>query len=149
MPKQELSPDNLIKLMEFQWQDHFQTRAQTWKSLQIAAILAVALIGMDWKIDKPIATGVASSLLFFVAVFGMLITIRHRNNVERLKFRLLGELGVQLGINDPKLSIPDKISWWQVFVVWKSNTSLFILRMHFILLIFSVSLFVFRIFYNF
>lgn len=148
MPTKRLSDENLMKLMEFQWQDHFQTRTQTWKSLEIAAILSVALIGMDWKIDKPLATAVASGLLFFVALFGMLITIRHRNRVERTKFRILGELGAQLGINDPDLALPDKIKWWQIFIIWKSNTSLFILRMHFMILLFAVCLFIFRIFYT-
>ena len=145
MNSKDLSTENIIQLIQIQWQDHFQTRTQTWKSLEIAAILSIALIGMDWKLDSPIATIVASGLLFFVAFFGMLITIRHRNSVERTKFQIIGELGAKLGLNEPDLSIPDKIRWWQVFLIWKSNTSLFILRMHFIILLFVLFLFAFRI----
>ena len=43
--------DTLLKQYEIQWQDHFQTRSQTWKGLEISVILAVALVGLDWKID--------------------------------------------------------------------------------------------------
>lgn len=47
MNSKDLSTENIIQLIQIQWQDHFQTRTQTWKSLEIAAILSIALIGMD------------------------------------------------------------------------------------------------------
>jgi hypothetical protein len=137
MEKRTLSDENLIKLMEFQWQDHFQTRTQTWRALEIAALIAIALVGLDWKIDTPIATYFSAGLLFLVAQFGTLITLRHRNSVEITKFRMIREIGVELGTNDSSLPLPEKINWYHIFSLSKSNTSLFLLRMHFILQVFS------------
>ena len=129
--------DVLLKMLEIQWQDHIQTRNQTWKGLEISTLLAVALVGLDWQIDKPAVTCVASILLALVALFGMQITIRHRNSVEVKKFEIINDLERQLGLN-PDHVLPGKIKWWFVFLVKRSNTSLFILRMQFVLLVFSV-----------
>lgn len=129
--------DILLKLLEIQWQDHIQTRNQTWKGLEISTLLAVALVGLDWQIDKPAVTCVASILLALVALFGMQITIRHRNSVEVKKFEIINDLERQLGLNSDHV-LPGKIKWWFVFLINRSNTSLFILRMQFVLLVFSV-----------
>ncbi len=141
----KLSNENLIQLMGFQWQDHIQTRSQTWKALEIAALFAVALVGLDWQVDKPLVTYFSAGLLFIVAQFGASITIRHRNSVEINKFKIIRELGVELGTNDAKLPLPDEIRWYHIFKVWKSNTSLFLLRMHFILQLFAIGMVVNRV----
>lgn len=130
----------LLKMLELQWQDHIQTRYQTWKGLEICVLLAVALVGLDWQVGKsdPMITCVASSLLVLVALFGMQITIRHRNSVEVNKFKIINDLEEKLGLNAPHdLRLPGKIYWWDVFKVKKSNTSLFILRMQFVLFLFA------------
>jgi len=129
--------DILLKLLEIQWQDHIQTRNQTWKGLEISTLLTVALVGLDWQIDQPAVTCVASVLLALVALFGMQITIRHRNNVEVKKFEIINDLERQLGLKSDHV-LPGKIKWWFVFLINRSNTSLFILRMQFILLLFAV-----------
>ncbi len=136
--------DTLLKQYEIQWQDHFQTRSQTWKGLEISVILAVALVGLDWKIDHQVATCIAAALLILVALFGMQITIRHRNKVEVKKFEIISDLERQLNLENHPL--PPKITFWDVFRIRKSNTSLFILRMQFVLLVFAVTYFVFRLF---
>ncbi len=128
----------LLKLLDIQWQDHFQTRVQTWKALEITALIAVALVGLDWKIKIPIVTIVVACLLAIVALFGMQITIRHRNIVEIRKFTIIKSLGEKLRLIDSKLELPKPIHWWDVFLFWKSNTSLFILRMQFVILLFAL-----------
>ena len=135
----------LIKLLEIQWQDHFQTRRQTWEALRILALIAVALVGVDWKINRPIVTIVSAFLLSTVALFGMQITIRHRNRVEVMKFNIIKSIGEELGLLDSKLELPKPIHWWYVFLFWKSNTSLFILRMQFVILIFAISYLIIRL----
>ncbi len=135
----------LLKLLDIQWQDHFQTRSQTWKALEITALIAVALVGLDWKIDNRLVTLVVAGLLAIVALFGMQITVRHRNNVEVMKFKIIKSVGEELGLVDSKLELPNPIRWWYVFLFWKSNTSLFILRMQFVILLFAIGYLVFRL----
>ena len=139
------SEETLRKMLEIQWQDHFQTRMQTWKALEITAILAVAVVGIDWKVAKAPVTAFASFLLFLVAQFGISITIRHRH-VEETKFRIISECEKQLGIADENLSLPKSISWWSIFDLRKSNTSLFIMRTLFIIQVFAIGFFVVRLF---
>ena len=137
--------ETLLKALEIQWQDHFQTRSQTWKALEITAILAVALVGLDWRLDNPIATIGTAFLLMLVAQFGIQITLRHRN-VMVTKFRIITSLDEQLGIADPTLKLPKPISWRSIFLLRQSNTSLFILRMHFIIQLFAIGYLVLRLF---
>jgi hypothetical protein len=56
--------DALLKMYEIQWQDHIQTRNQTWKGLEICALLAVALVGLDWQVgdSHPKVIYVSSTL---------------------------------------------------------------------------------------
>jgi hypothetical protein len=49
MPSTKPSEETLRKMLEIQWRDHFQTRLQTWKALEITSVLAVALVGFDWQ----------------------------------------------------------------------------------------------------
>jgi hypothetical protein len=129
--------ETLLRMMEIQWQDHFQTRIQTWKTLEIAAIIAVALVGINWRINSPLITTVTAILLMLVAYSGMQITLIHRV-VEQNKFRIIALLEDQLGIKDPKSVLPESIKWWSIFKIHHSNTPLFILRMHFVILIFAM-----------
>lgn len=137
MPTNTPSDETLIKMLEIQWQDHFQTRAQTWKALEITAILAVALVGFDWQIDNRIATIGMALLLFLTAQFGVLITLRHRV-VEITKFRKIAELEKELGMADKELPPPVPLTWWSIFQFWRSNTPLFILRMFFVIQVFAI-----------
>jgi hypothetical protein len=128
----------LLKLLDIQWQDHFQTRSQTWKALEITALVAVALVGLGWQIDNQLVTIVVASLLAIVALFGMQITLRHCNTVEIMKFTIIKSVGEELGFVDSKPKLPEPIHWWDVFLFWKSKTSLFILRMQFVILLFAI-----------
>jgi hypothetical protein len=135
----------LLKVLDIQWQDHFQTRSQTWKALEITAIIAVALVGLDWRIGNRLVTIVVASLLAMVALSGMQITLRHRNEVEITKFKIIKSVEEQLAIVDPSIKLLGHIHWWDVFLFWKSNTSLFILRMQFVILLFAVGYLVLRL----
>jgi hypothetical protein len=131
------SEETLRKQLDIQWQDHFQTRTQTWKALEITALLAVALVGLDWRAGNQFVTIGTAVLLLIVAQFGVLIT-RHHRDVEITKLRIITALEKQLGIADEKLKPPAPIRWFTIFQVWKSNTPLFILRMYFIIQVFAI-----------
>ncbi len=128
----------MLKLLEIQWQDHFHTRSQTWKALEITVLIAIVLVGLDWKIDNRLVTILVASLLAIVAMFGMQITLRHRNNSEITSFTIIQSVSKELALLDSRLELPKPIYWWDVFLFWKSNTPLFILRMHFVILLFAI-----------
>lgn len=128
----------LLKLLDIQWQDHFQTRVQTWKALEITALIAIVLVGLDWQIDNRLVTVAVASLLAIVALFGMQITLRHRNKVEITNFTIIQSVSKELALVNSKLELPKPLHWWDVFLFWKSNTSLFILRMQFVILLFAI-----------
>ena len=141
MPSQEV----LLKCLELEWQDHFQTRVQTWKSLEIESVLAVALVGIDWRISNVYATSAVAVLLIIAAFFGAKITIAHRK-VEVIKFSHIIDIEKQLGMLEPGLfgdvKKPEPFRWLDAFSL-KSNTLLFVLRMHTILLTFGIIYLVF------
>jgi len=138
------SEETLRKMIEMEWQDHFQTRTQTWKALEVTALLAVALVGLDWRAGDPVTTIAAAILILIVAQFGMQITRRHRK-VERRVFRLIISYQEQLGIMDPEFKAPELLSWWDIFRFRKSNTSLFVMRMHFVVQLFALGYLLLRL----
>ncbi len=148
MKFQNPSPETLRKLIEIEWQDHFQTRWQTWKALEITVVLAVALVGLDWRFSNPadpgkpaatnsLVTILAGLMLMGVALFGFLITLRHRNKVEVPKFEAIAAFEKELGV-DMELPLPKPIHWWNIFLIWQTNTPLFLLRMHFVIMLFAL-----------
>jgi hypothetical protein len=133
----------LLKCMDSAWQDHFQTRTQTWKTLEIEAALAAGLIGIDWQLRSTIATAIAAILLIIAAFFGTRIT-RHHRYVERgklstiLKIETIFELKERYKLFDD-VELPKINRWSDVINPWaETNTSLFILRMHYILMVFGI-----------
>lgn len=127
----------LLKDLEIQWQDHFQTRAQTWKSLEITAILAVALLGLGSQAPHAAISIMAALLLILISMFGTQITLRHRNKVELNKINAIVKLEEDLFINK-SLASPDRLSALTIFNLKKSNTPLFILRIHFVIQLFAL-----------
>lgn len=125
-----------MKMLDVQWQDHIHTRYQTWKALEISAILTIALIGSVWQLDNPIVTIGAGLLLAYISISGCQITLWHRK-VEQTKFRKIGEAEEALGIADPQFKPPQDISLVSIIKLNQSSTPLFILRMHFVILLFA------------
>jgi hypothetical protein len=143
-PAEELRyPDlrsSVEKGMEMAWQDHHHARNQTWEALKLEALLAVALIGLDVsKAFSPSVPAIGSLLLFLLAVSGMMITLHHRE-LERRKFRHIMHCEDALGLRKyiDQVSLPSPNYIWDTFLFWKSNTILFIMRMHFAILVLSL-----------
>jgi hypothetical protein len=135
--------DILLKCLELEWQDHFQTRAQTWKTLEIEGALAVALVGVNWVIKDPhvnlVVTLVGSILLISAAWLGAQITYNH-SKVQVLKFKHIIDIETRLGLTGPDavfhdVALPKAIRWYDPLLFWRGSTPLFILRMHLILII--------------
>ena len=130
--------DALLKMFEMEWQDHFQTRKQTWMVLQAAVLLSVAIVGIQWTAANSVVGIFSSILLIGISLFGMQITLRHRNSVEVTKFTVIYEIEKHLGLKSSGLKVPNRISVFDIFKFCKSNTSLFLLRMQ--LIIFTLGL---------
>jgi hypothetical protein len=135
--KEKFEYEARIKDLELQWQDHFHVRNQTWRALGVSMVFAVFIIGFDWFQDNAIFTIVSSILLAIIALLGMQVTIRHRNQSEIIKFRTIMELEKSLGI-DSDHTVPHEIKWWHIFCIFKSNTSIYILRIQFVILVITV-----------
>lgn len=122
-------PNAVLKMLEIEWQDHFQTRQQTWEALKVAALLTVALVGVQWSAGTAIVGVLAAALVIGISLLGMQITLRHRNSTEVNKFTIIGAIEKKLGMAAEDLPAPDCISLHDLFTLKQSNTSLFLLRM--------------------
>lgn len=138
----------LLKFLEIEWQDHFQTRTQTWKTLELEALLVIGLIGINWQLRNQVATTVVAALLMIAAFFGARITLHHRK-VEERKIANVIKIEQKLGAEEMGLfddvTVPTPLKWHSVFSR-KANTSLFILTMHYIILVFGVTYLIFTYF---
>lgn len=146
----EPSDETLLRCLDMEWQDHFQTRAQTWKALEIEGGLAAAMLGVNLLVDDRLPAIIGACLLIAASWFGAQITYRHRE-VERRKFAHIIEIEKQLGMVGPgrvfhDVRLPSRIYWYDPFVPWHASTPLFILRMHLILLVVGVLVLGFALF---
>ncbi len=132
--------------MDLAWKDHHHARNQTWEALKMEILLAIALIGVDVSKVMGGALPIGSILLFLLTISGIMITLHHRD-LERRKFRHLMHCEDALGLRPyiDGVDLPRPIYIWDVFFPWKSNTILFILRMHFALLTISLIFFLIKI----
>jgi hypothetical protein len=135
------SMETLQQQLQIQWQDHFQTRAQTWNSLQIEAALFLAVIGADIKLNDPWLLIPLGGILFVSTIFGISITIHHRK-VQIQKFQFIYMLEEKLCLHQDGYmegaTEPAPFKWAEIFDVKKIATPTFILVMHLLILIFGV-----------
>jgi len=144
--------ESLISTIECAWRDHHHMRDQTWKTLQLEAVLCAALVAVEFKYENLLATLLGAILVILAGFFGLGITWQHRIR-ERDKFthilncqRKLGlmrndiipDAGAQVGSEgriDGAVKVPDAPCSFFVAVkhacnLHKNNTFLFIFRMH-------------------
>jgi hypothetical protein len=64
-------PDNeTVRLaMELAWRDHHHARDQTWRAVQIEAILGAGLVTVDTQFKSAVSTLAASLLVVLAALF--------------------------------------------------------------------------------
>lgn len=156
-PSHAPDKDTVRAIMELAWQDHHHARDQTWKALQIVAVLGAGLVTVDAQFGKPIATLVAAILVILAAFFGILITLHHRR-LECRKFFHIMNCEEYLGVrrkdlipsydDDPIGGVkpPRTLSFWAVFNPRHFNTASFILRIHFAIMMFAIIVLVTRLY---
>ena len=141
MSSPDPTEETLRKCLELEWQDHIQTRRQTWKALAVQVALAIGLVALDWQVGNLAATTVFGVVVIAAAQLGIQTSLHHRE-VEIRKFTHILRLEEQLGLHRPGLftdvSVPAPIRWADAFRPGKSNTVLFILRMHVAVQVFAL-----------
>ena len=77
--------DSLRMAMEFAWHDHHYARDQTWRTVQMVAVLAAGLVTVDFAHQNILATSLAGILVIVAGAFSVGITWNHRT-LEIRKF---------------------------------------------------------------
>lgn len=154
-PPEPPSEDSVRSAMEWAWRDHHHARDQTWKALQMEAVLGAGLITVDARYGSPWATLGTAALVILTAAFGLMISWHHRK-LERRKIihvyncerhlglhadhlipALDGRTDLSPEVRDAAVEVPRAVSFWQIFDVRKTNTALFIMRMHVAIMVFA------------
>ena len=138
---QEPEQESIRMAMDQAWRDHHHARDQTWRAVQIEALLAAGIVGVDFQLANVGATIAAGILVIIAAMSGIMISLHHRK-LEIRKFTHIMNCEVALGLRQPDLiynvSLPSPMKFWDVFRFWKINTALFTLRMHVAIMAFAV-----------
>lgn len=151
--------------MAHAWQDHHHARDQTWRALQMEAVLGAGLVTVDAQFQNVVATASAGVLLVIAAISGLLISWHHRR-LERRKFihilnceellHLHQDSVIPPEAEDPKqdprpetvkdgaVSVPRELKLLDVINPCAQNTALFILRMHLAVMAFGILMIVLR-----
>jgi hypothetical protein len=143
MKPKKADPESIRLAMDLAWRDHHNMREQTWRALQIEAVLAAGLVGIDWQLQNLLATVAAGILVVIAAIFGVLITLHHREG-ERRKFMHITNCEEALGLHQEDLlppsttKIPSPLRFIDVFRPKVQNSAAFILRMHVSIMLFAV-----------
>lgn len=159
------SEESVREAMAAAWRDHHHARDQTWRALQMEAVLGAGLVTVDAQFQSRAATAFAGALVAAAGISGLLISWHHRR-LERRKFVHITNCEEWLGLHrddlipkrlegvatDPRpafvrdgaVSVPGEFKWWHVFAPWISNTALFIMRMHLTIIAFAILMIVLR-----
>ncbi len=133
--------ETLRQQLQLQWQDHFQTREQTWKALQMVSVILLAAIGADFKLHDRPALLLLGSIVAIATFFGMAVTIHHRK-VQVQKFKLIFKLEERLGLHTEGLlegvHRPKDFHWSSIFNIKHMASPTYILIMHILVLIFII-----------
>ena len=163
MNEERPTEESLRMAMDQAWRDHHHARDQTWKTVQIVAVLGAGLLSMDLVNKNLAATAFATVLVVIASAFGAGVTWNHRK-LEVRKFIHLMNCEELLGLHrddviplyttpqemkskkkrvwDGAVALPAEFSGLAVINPAKNNTALFMLRMHLAIMVFAVLVFV-------
>ncbi len=167
LTEQEEKPnsESVKAAMDMAWRDHHHARDQTWRVLQIEAILGAGLVTVDAQFQSLWATMSAGVLVILAAFSGMLISWHHRK-LERRKFIHIMNCEEWLGlrrddliplaaddlqqdtrpcrVKDGTVTVPRRMRPWDIVNPRVQNTAVFIMRMHFAIASFGALMVIIR-----
>ena len=150
----QVEPESIRLALEQAWRDHHHMRDQTWRTVQIIAVLAAGHLTIDMQFKSIFITLLSTALVCMAACFGILITKQHRKG-EMVKFLHIRNCQEALGLHDDKyipissIGEPKDIEYRDMLDFSKRSTAHFIFRMHTAIFAFSVLVFISRLINNF
>jgi len=127
--------------LHIEWLDHFQTRRQTWKALEVSALCLAAFVLAGLRIENPWVVTILGAVVISGALAGAAVCWHHRKAQVR-KFTHIDRLEDALGLHAPGLlddvRPPRAFRPTDIFDLRQSNTPLFVLRMHLAIVAFTV-----------
>lgn len=141
MNQNDRDKETLRRALDIEWRDHFQTRRQTWKTLEVTALLLLAFVIADRNLENTAAVATLGVLVAGVSITGLWVTVHHRRAQIR-KFTHIDRLEESLGLHKTGLlddvHPPARFDWVHILDPRRINTPLFVLRAHFLILLFLV-----------
>lgn len=127
--------------LQIEWQDHFQTRTQSWRTVQISGALVLGMVGADIKFNAIWVTTIIGVLLTLTSLSSVAVTLRHwriQIGIFRRIHRIEDKLGLlhsnSLGEGHP----PGIYSAFDVFNPKRTYVPIFIIRIHIVITLFTV-----------
>ncbi|MCH6575179.1 MAG: hypothetical protein IH795_08245, partial [Bacteroidetes bacterium] len=72
--KVDMEPETLRTQLQIEWRDHFQTRNQSWRTVQIVIALLLGMIGADIQFNQIWITTIIGVFLFLGNFSGFAVT---------------------------------------------------------------------------
>jgi hypothetical protein len=132
-------PESLRTQLSIEWNDHFQTRDQSWRALQIEALFLVGLIGADVRFENIWLVTIVGGLVFLGGVMGFSLTMTHWVAQER-KISNIHKIETALGLTTVIDGHTSGGVHWSYLLNPKSTLGVvFLARMHLVLVCLSLS----------
>lgn len=125
--------------LQIEWQDHFQTRAQSWRTIQISGALVLGLVGADIKFNEIWVTTTIGILLILTSLSSVAVTLRHwriQIGIFRRIYRIEELLGLLNSLGEGHT--PGTYSKFDVINPKRPYVPVFIIRIHIIITVFTV-----------
>ena len=145
--------DAVIGALNQAWQDHHHMRDQTWRVVQMEAMLCAGLVAVEFTYGNVATTVLGAILVALIGYCGFCITWHHRKR-EKEKFQTIAKCQEQLRLSPGVIEIPEEEGKDQkdpiiapktlreallcALNLRKNNTFLFLCRLHLVMILFSL-----------
>lgn len=130
---QHTDREGLRLALHLEWVDHFQTRRQTWRALEVCALALAAFVLAGLRIESFAVLALLGAVVVLMGITGVAVSWHHRKAQVR-KFTHIDRLEDALGLHARRLlddvHPPAPFGPMDVVDPRRMNTPLVILRLH-------------------
>ena len=138
-------PESLRQQLQIEWADHIQSRAQSWRAVQLEMLLVAALIGIDASFKDQLLVIMMASFASVAAVMGFVFSLIHWRVQERI-FRNIESIEKALRLDQViRLHASGGVQLRLIFDPRSRLAVVMILRVHLIILIFATAYLIVRL----